>query len=477
MEICSCVAKSFFTVIRMKTIRLKFGNSLFPRTLLAVSASCLLGISLHAADWPQFLGPSRNGTSPETGLLEKWDSKGPKVLWQKDIGTGYCSPSIIGDKLVYFDRVGGNEIVHCVDKKSGTELWSSAYPSKFQDPYGYNNGPRSQPLLTASKCYTFGAEGMIRCLDLKDGKIVWEMDTAKQFDIPEAFFGVGSAPVLEDNLLIMAVGGQPNSGVVALNPETGTVVWESVGEKNWTGIPMTGWPGEKKVEWRKFDKQASYSTPTVATVNGRKLIFCLMRQGLVALESKTGACNFTFWFRSRADDSVNAMSPIVVDNDVLVSGAYYKVGSVLLRVHPENKEFHEIWRATSLEMHWNTPIYFDGYLYGFSGRNEPDAHLRCVHFKSGELMWDHDETWVPHSTPQPSVYGRGSMIMADGRLIALGEGGMLGLFQLNSRKMEEICRAQLLQMEHPCWSTPALSDKRLYIRSEKKLICLALARE
>ncbi|MDB6129106.1 MAG: hypothetical protein JWM04_213 [Verrucomicrobiales bacterium] len=445
--------------------------------LAALVAGFAVACTAGAADWPQFLGPVRNGTSTETNLLEKWDASGPKVLWEKDIGTGYCSPSVLGEKLIYFDRVGGEEVVHCLNKKTGAEIWKSAYPSKFQDPYGYNNGPRSQPLLAGNKCFTFGAEGKIRCLDLKDGTVLWQRDTAKEFEIPEAFFGVGSSPVLEDNLLIVAIGGQPNSGVVALNPETGKTLWENVGEINWTGIPMTAWPGEKKVEWRKYEKQASYSTPAIATVNGKKLVFCFMRQGLVALEPKTGVCDFSFWFRARVDESVNAMSPIVVDNDVFISGAYYHVGSVLLKIHPDNKEIHEGWRSTSLEMHWSTPIYYDGYLYGFSGRNEPDARLRCVHYKSGELMWDNDETWAPHSTPQPAVYGRGSLIMADGKLIALGEGGKLGLFKLNSRKMEEICHAQISQLEHPCWSTPALSEKCLYIRSEKKLVSLKFSRD
>jgi outer membrane protein assembly factor BamB len=323
------------------------------------------------------------------------------------------------------------------------------------------------------------------------------------------------------------VGGQPNSGVVALDPATGKTVWESVGEKNWQGQPMLGWPGERKVNWQTWEKQASYSTPVAATIHGQRHLLCLMRQGLVSLNPTNGAVNFSFWFRSPVNDSVNAMVPVVVDDLILISGAYYKIGSVLLKANggasaspgaggtpsPSDGEraglrgnVDEIWRSTALELHWNTPIYRDGYLYAFSGRNEPDAHFRCVEFKTGRLMWDRNESWVPHSTPTPDVYGRGSCIMADDKLIVLGEGGLLGLFKLGPVPpvpkgegrdegegtvhqpvsgdtktnllfgSEEVSRFQVPQLHYPCWAAPILSKKRLYLRSEDRLVCLGIAK-
>src|SRR5262249_24884833 len=150
--------------------------------------------------------------------------------------------------------------------------------------------------------------------------------------------------------------------------------------------------------------------------------------------------------------------------------------SVLLRVKPENRSFEEVWRSTVLEIHWNTPIYHDGYLYAFSGRNEPDARFRCVEFKTGKLMWDRDESWPPHSTPTPSVYGRGSAILADDKLITLGEVGLLGMFRLNPKEAEEVCRWQVPQLHYPCWAAPILSNKKLYLRDEDRLVCLSLAK-
>ena len=127
-----------------------------------------------------------------------------------------------------------------------------------------------------------------------------------------------------------------------------------------------------------------------------------------------------------------------------------------------------------MEAHWSTPILIDGYLYGFSGRNEPDARLRCVAWKSGDVAWDRDEHWEKHSVAQPNVFGRGSFIYADGRLYALGEGGLLGIFNPNPTKCEEISRWQVPSLHFPCWAGPVLANGRLYLRSEDHLVCLDL---
>lgn len=404
-------------------------------------------------------------------MIEKWPSNGPPRVWSKQIGTGYGAPSVMGDELVLHHRIREEEIVECFEAAAGKSKWRYAYPSQFIDPYGYNNGPRCTPLLTSNRCYTFGAEGKLLCLDRK-GKLIWQRDTASEWKIPAAFFGVGSSPILEGGLLIVMAGGQPNSGVVAFDPESGKTVWESVGEKNWQGVTMTAWPGEPKLRWQETEKQASYSTPVAATIAGKRHVLCLMRQGLVSLDPKNGEVNFSFWFRSRLNDSVNAMNPAVVNDMILISGAYYRVGAVLLRVKPDGKSVEEVWRSTVLETHWNTPIYDKGFLFAFSGRNEPDARFRCVEFKTGKLMWDRDESWAAHSVAQPNVYGRGSAIMADGKLIVLGEGGLLGMLEVSAREGKEICRWQVPELHYPCWAGPVLANKRLYLRSEDRLVCL-----
>jgi outer membrane protein assembly factor BamB len=446
------------------------------RSVVAVLALLVSTLVLRSDDWPMFLGPRADGTSAETGLLEGWPSAGPRVVWSKAIGTGYSAPSVRAGRIVFHHRVKDEEIVECASVDGSKTFWRHASPTTYQDPYGYNNGPRCTPLLTTNRCYTFGAEGRLSCVDFETGKRVWERDTAKDFQIPPAFFGAGSTPVLEGTRLLVMVGGQPNAGMAAFDAETGKTLWESVGERSWTGVPMTGWPGERTVAWRAWDKQASYATPVLATVHGKRRAFCLMRQGLVSLDPVTGAVDDSFWFRSRLEDSVNASNPIVFEDSVLISAAYYKVGAVLLRIRPSDRKFETVWRDTVLETHWNTPILHGGFLYAFSGRNEPDARFRCVELKTGKLRWDRDESWRPHSSPTPPVYGRGSAIMADGKLFVLGEGGLLGLFRVNPEKPEELARFQVPGMQYPCWAAPILSDKRLFLRCEDRLICVDVSR-
>ena len=315
---------------------------------------------------------------------------------------------MLNQRLVLHHRLADEEIVEALEAPTGRSLWRHAYHSGFVDPFGYNNGPRSTPLLTTN-CYTFGAEGKLICLDISTGALVWQRDAAKEWNMPEAFFGVGSTPLLEGGRLIVMVGGQPNSTVVALDPTTGQTLWESVGKANRQGARTIGWQGEAPYRWMGKEKLASYSSPVAATIHSQRHILCRTRQGLVSLDPTNGAVNFSRWFESPVNESVNAMCPVVFGDLVLISGAYYRIGSVLLRVQPDGRSFQEAWRSPAhpferdpvsgglaapvLEVHWNTPVLHDGYLYAFSGRNEPDATFRCVEFETGKLMWSRDERW------------------------------------------------------------------------------------
>ncbi len=201
-----------------------------------------------------------------------------------------------------------------------------------------------------------------------------------------------------------------------------------------------------------------------------------MRQGLVSLDPATGEANFVRWFRAQVEESVNAANPVVVDDLVLISSAYYRLGSVLLRVKADGRGFDEVWRSTALEAHWSTPLHHAGHLYAFSGRDEPDARFRCVELRTGRVKWERNESWARRSTRQPSVYGRGSAILADGKLFVLGEGGLLGLFRINPDRPEELGRWQVPQLEHPAWAAPVLANGRLYLRGERKLVCVIVGR-
>lgn len=448
--------------------------------------------SREGEDWPIFLGPRGTGVSGETNLLEKWPADGPPVLWERDVGTGYSAPSVRGNRLVLHHRQGREEIVECMTADSCQTNWTYKYPSNFRDPYGYNNGPRCSPLLTEDRCYTYGAEGMLACVDLKTGTKIWQRDTKKDFSVPEHFFGVGCTPILENNLLIVLVGGQPNSGVVAFDAKTGQTVWESVGKDTWDGA-ATDIPNDPTYHWTGEEMVVSYSSPIVATIHGRRHLLCLMRQGLVSLDPASGRVNFRYWFLSRAYESVNAARPVVINDKIFISAAY-RVGSALLEVADDGQSVKEIWRdERNMLNHWSTSIYVDGYIYGFSGRHEQEGELRCLDVKTGRVVWkttgfegnlgelaQDPQTGkiVNRSTgeamPFP-FYGRGSKIQIGDKFIVLAERGTLALVDVNPQKWVEHTRAAYPQISYPAWTAPVLSRKRLYLRDEDTLLCLDLA--
>ncbi|QDT92005.1 Outer membrane protein assembly factor BamB [Gimesia algae] len=450
-------------------------------------------------DWPYFLGPEQTGVSAETNLIDDFPQSGPPLLWEKSIGTGYSAPSVLGNRLVIHHRPEkgadeGKEVIQCLAADTGKEIWKYAYDSDFRDPYGYNNGPRCSPLLTEQFCYTFGAQGKLYCLNIKDGTLVWHHDCLQEFDVPPGFFGIGATPILEGNKLIVMVGGKPDSGMVAFDAKTGKTLWHNVGKEVWNGT-STGWERMPVYKWRGNEKISSYSSPIAVTIHGKRHLLCLMRQGLVSLNPEDGSLNFKYWFRSMINDSVNAARPVVIDDKIFLSAAY-QVGSALLQVEPNGKSYKELWRnPTNMLTHWSTTIHHDGYLYGFSGRHEREATMRCVRLSDGKVMWETDGAapvvdkikrnaltgqflWIDSGKTAPwPLYGRGSAILVDNKFIVLGEKGTLAIVKIDPKEFHEVCRTSFPQINYPAWAAPVLAHKKLYLRSESHLICLDFAKQ
>ena len=453
---------------------------------------CLAASSRQATaeDWPWFLGPRHTGVSGEDQLILDWTKDSPSVLWKESIGTGYSAPSVLGDRLVIHHRKEQQEIVSCRNVENGKEIWAYAYPTTYEDPYGYNNGPRCSPVLTADRCLTLGAEGMLACTSMADGKLLWQKELRKEFTLPESFFGVGCSPILDDNRLIVLVGGQPNSGVVAFDIDNGNVLWQAVGKATWDGAE-TDQPG-KKHEWSDDEMVVSYSSPIIAEIHGRKHLLCLMRQGLVSLDPVNGSENFHYWFRPKVHESVNAARPVVIDNRIFLSAAY-QLGSALLEVNADGKSFKEVWRDRSnLLAHWSTPIHVDGCIYGFSGRHENEGELRCINVTDGKPRWqtpgyEGDLTNLRRDTKTGNIldtktggeipypyFGRGSLIQVGPRFIVLGERGTISVVEVNKDKFVEHGRFSLDEINYPAWAAPILSNGKLYLRSEGWLVSLDL---
>lgn len=441
----------------------------------------LLATAAQAEDWPAFLGPSGSAVSAETGLLAEWPAAGPPICWKKKVGEGYAAPAVINDRLVFFHRVGDEEVVECLAVETGTTLWREADPTGFVDPYGYNGGPRAAPVLTADRCFTFGAEGRLVCRELATGRRLWQRDTNREFAVPPAFFGAGSSPLVDGDRLIVMVGGHPRAGVVAFDIATGKTLWQSVAPGDFPEAPV------RIQRDRPPEKLASYASPCIATIHGRRHLLCFLRPGLVSLDPDTGEKRFAVWFRSRLHDSVNAAQPVIVGDRIFLSAAY-DTGAMLLDVARDGRSASVVWQDDeTMQNHWSTTIERDGFLYGFSGRHEQGSDFRCVRARDGAVVW---RTPDGATATHDAAYGRGSAILADGRFIVMGERGTLALVEATPSGFREISRVHLPEFDHPCWTAPVLAAKRLFITGARQasgpggaaveeyhLACLDLAAE
>lgn len=406
-------------------------------------------------DWPSFLGPAHNAISTETKLQRQWPAGGPTLLWEFRKGTGYSSPAIAGSHLVYMHRVSNQEKVECLHPETGGKYWEFAYPTQFEDRYGYNNGPRASPVIDGDRVYTYGAEGKLHCLRLATGQVLWKRDIASEFKVPQDFFGTATTPLIEGDLLILNVGAPGGPTVAAFNKLTGKQVW-----------------GAGK-EWGP-----SYASPVPAMVHGQRRIFVFAggestppTGGLIVLDPKDGAIDFTFPWRSRSYESVNAASPVVAGNQVFIS-ASYRTGGALLNILPGGK--HSVaWTSPEVGTHFNTAVVKDGYLYAFDGRNEPDASLVCVELKTGKVVWREVPEWQETITfngipgKQTMSTFRGTLLAVDGNFLCLGEMGHLLWLDLSPKGYKEIARAKLFSARET-WSAPVLSRGLLYISQHSR---------
>lgn len=390
-----------------------------------------------AGDWPQILGPNRNGIAAEDEhLADRWPQAGPEVLWEKSVGSGYSGIVVQGDIAVLFHRDRGQEIVEALDVQTGDPLWSAAYPTTFYPQVGGGDGPLCTPTISDGLVVTYGAQGVLSCLDLKTGQQRWQVKTHEQFRAQEGYFGAGSSPIVIAGQVIVNVGGSRTSaGVVAFSIEDGSVTW------------------------KKTDEPASYSAPTSVDVNGLPHVLLVTRYKCMLLDAASGAMRFQFPFGQRGP-TVNGATPLVIGDTLFVTSSY-GIGSVYGRF--DLFQFEKLWdNFRSIASQYCTPIHLDGHLYVIDGRDDiPPADLKCVELATGRVLWTQPDT----------IYG--TLIYADGKFVLVKTNGELELAELTPSGAKILSRARSLR--GTVRALPALSNGRLYIRNENTLKCLNVA--
>lgn len=392
-----------------------------------------LSVAQHAsaAEWPQWLGPNRDGVAPAKGLLAAWPEDGPRKLWERSIGEGYSSVAVAGGRVYSLTQDGPNEAIVCWDLE-GQERWRHTYPAQFRESHG--NGPRATPTVAGGLVYTVGATGMMHCLKAGGDRaeVVWEKDLLATFNAEAPRWGVSFSPLVEEGRVFVQPGGRNGNSVAALDARTGAVLW------------------------KQGDDPPSYSSPLTATIGGQRQVLFFTGTHLVGVAPSTGALLWRFPWKT--DFQCNIATPIVAHDYVLITSNYDR-GCAVVKIAQDEGAWKArlVYKNRRLRSHFSTPVRWKDHVYGFD-----DTNLVCLDFRTGEVLW------------KERGFGKGSLLIADGLLIVYGESGEVALAEAIPEAYRERSRFRFSTQGASCWSVPALADGRLFIRDQEKLACYAV---
>jgi outer membrane protein assembly factor BamB len=380
-----------------------------------------------AGDWPQWQGPDRNGLSKEVGLLKEWPASGPPLVWTAgNLGAGYGSIAVKGDRIFLQGSNGKQSIVHSLNRADGKNVWSKAL-----GPSGSNNqgsGPRGTPTTDGDRLYVLTETGDLWCLKALDGTAVWQRNILKDFNGRNLQWLISESPLVDGDHVVVTPGGRA-AGMVALDKMSGQTVWVS----------------------KDLSDEAGYASAVVGDVQGVRTIMTLTADAGVGVRASDGKL---MWRYPRvANRTANIATPVFSENKVFYTSAYGTGGALLgLSAQGGDVSAHEIYFTREMQNHHGGVILVNGYLYGFN-----NSILTCLAFGTGESMWRHRSV------------GKGSLTYADGNLYLLGEDNVVGLAEATPGGYREKGRFKIADQGLPSWAHPVVSGGKLYIRNQSTL--------
>jgi outer membrane protein assembly factor BamB len=446
-------------------------RSLFLPTL--IGCSLLASAASRADDWPQWLGPNRDGVWRETGLLDKFPPGGPKVLWRIPIGTGYSGPAVVGDRVFVMDRerakdkdgkplrptrqgIPGNERVLCFQAADGKLLWQHAYDCPYK--ISYPSGPRTTPLVHQDRLYTLGAMGDLLCLDAATGMVRWAKNLPREYKIEAPLWGWAAHLLLDGDLIYSLVGGE-GSAVVAFHKDTGKEVWRAL-----------------------TTEEIGYSAPMIYEAGGKRQLIVWLSEAIHALDPATGKVYWKQVYPTSVPMQRPAVNIVTVRrlDDLLFLSSYYH-GPMMLKLATDKPAATVLWQGKSnnekkpdgVHILMAPPLLKDGYLYGICAHGE----LRCLQTDTGKQVW---ETYAATEGKKANCASAFIVPQKD-RCVIFNDQGELILAELSPKGYKEIDRARILEPVHEAygrivvWSHPAFARRCVFARNDKEIICLSLA--
>lgn len=393
----------------------------------------------EAGDWPQWLGPKRDGGSSET--VEPWKDA-PKEVWKTKVGVGFSTPVVVGDKVYVHARVNGKdrEELIALDSKTGKPVWRTAYD---RGPYNsvLNTGPQATPAVVGKHIFTYGITGFLTCFEADTGKQVWQVDCFKEFKANLPQFGVCCSPLVVGNKVIVAVGGK-GSSVVAFETETGKVAWQALDEPAGTSSPVLVVAGGK-----------AGRLPEVAFMTTLRVV------GLNPLD---GEVNWEFALPFQPGGT--QPTPLALGDRVVTSTMTN--GTTAIRVTAGEKVTTEkLWQAKDVSGYFSSGVATKDRLFLVTNtlKPVPRADLACIDSATGKELWKQEKLGYFHF---------GLIRTGNGKLLLLGDDGTLRLLDATAKEYKELCSAKICD---GTLVTPALANGRLYARDAEQVVCIELA--
>jgi len=389
--------------------------------------------SLSAADWPQWRGKDRNDHSPDASTLTGWPAEGPKQLWLfKEGGLGYAGFSVVKDQLFTMGAEEDGEYVLCIDAKTGKKLWSKQLDARV---YGndWGNGPRCTPTIDGGHAFAISGSGVLGCLSVKDGSMLWQVDLVKDLGGKLQSWGYTESPVVDGDRVICTPGGGKGT-MAALDRKSGKVLWQS----------------------KSLTDEAQYSSPIVVEHAGQRQYVQLIGKKVFGAKAESGDILWEAAFPGRV---AVIPTPIHQDGHVYVT-AGYGVGCRMLKLGGAQPEL--VYESEKMANHHGGVILVDGKLYGHSDK----GGWTCQDWKSGDIVW------------QDKSLGKGCCTFVAGHLICMDEDkGNVALVKVSTEGWQEKGRFQLQPQtkkrkpQGRIWVHPVVVNGRLYLRDQEIIHC------
>jgi len=409
--------------------------------LLAIAIALCVTAGLRADNWPQIGGPTRDCISAETGLIQEWPEGGPKVLWTVEVGKGYAGPVVYDGEVYLLDRVTGKQdILRCLSLETGEELWRHTWDAKGAVPHP---GSRAQALVEEKYVFAAGPKGDLYCVDRKTHKPLWHKNVLDEYNGKLPKYGFNQTPLAYKDTLILTVFGK-DAGVVALDKETGKEVWAS----------------------QPFEdlKYAPYASPLLVTINGEEQVLAATFNEIASLDPDTG--KFLWHHTAGWHCKRMIVTPTYLGDGRILRTGGYQAGTEMLRVEKKDDgtfETSTLWKTDSCNCQIHQPLPYQGHLYILGNSNRANAGLMCFDM-AGSLKW---------KTGRSPNFGRGGMILADGRIFAVdATTGKLHLIKPDPEDYQNLGNKTYLERAARPWAPLALSEGKLIIRDWHQMKCL-----